>query len=274
MKITSACHNHTTFCDGKATPAAMAAAAYARGFTDFGFSGHSHTHYAQQPNYGVKDENAYVAYLRALRQEYADRMNIAIGMEQDYYAPVQNRAALDFLIGAVHDFYDPAQNRYYWVDGDAETLQACKANLFGGDGLAMAKAFYALTAKNVLENRPDVIAHFDLIVKNNAGDAFFDEEAPAYRAAALEALHACMETGAVFELNTGGMFRGYRNTPYPARFLLEELRRCGARVMVNADAHTPEAVDFWFAEAVELLKEVGFSAAVVLQNGKFVQKSL
>ena len=138
----------------------------------------------------------------------------------------------------------------------------------------MAKGFYALTAKNALENKPDIIAHFDLIVKNNADGAFFDEESPAYRAAALEALHACMETGAVFELNTGGMFRGYRKMPYPAPFLLEELQRCGARVMVNADAHTPEAVDFWFGEAVDLLKQTGFSTVTVLQNRKFVDKLL
>ncbi len=205
MKLTSACHNHTTFCDGKATPSAMAAAAYMRGFTDFGFSGHSRTRYAEGVNFGVQDEAAYCACRRALRQEYAGRMDIAIGMEQDYYAPVQNRAALDYLIGAVHDFHDAAQNRYYWVDGDVQNLQACKAEMFGGDGLALAKGFYALTAKNALENKPDIIAHFDLIVKNNADGAFFDEESPAYRAAALEALHACMETGAVFELNTGGM---------------------------------------------------------------------
>ena len=34
-------HTHTTFCDGKNTPAEMAAAAFAAGLGAIGFSGHS-----------------------------------------------------------------------------------------------------------------------------------------------------------------------------------------------------------------------------------------
>lgn len=80
--------------------------------------------------------------------------------------------------------------------------------------------------------------------------------------------------GAVFEVNTGGMFRGYCGEPYPSRFLLEALRKSGARVTVNADAHCTEAVRFRFDETLALLRDIGFTAVTVLEDGMFVEKPL
>ena len=39
--------------------------------------------------------------------------------------------------------------------------------------------------------KPTILGHMDLITKLNAGNRFFDESAPRYRRAALEALRAC-----------------------------------------------------------------------------------
>ena len=91
---------------------------------------------------------------------------------------------------------------------------------------------------------------------------------------ALAALRRCADTGCVFEINTGGMFRGYRDTPYPAVFLLEELARLGARVTVSADAHETRALRFEFGPALELLQKAGFSSVAVWENGRFVDKLL
>lgn len=271
MLLTSSTHNHTTLCDGQSTPAEMAAAACAAGFTDFGFSGHSCAPF--DPEYAVRSEEAYIRALRALQAEYAGRMRIAVGMEQDYYAPVQNRAAFDYIIGSVHYLRDGA-GRYYAVDGAPEELDACVARMFGGDALAMARAYYALVAENARRFRPEVIGHFDLVKKNNRGGRLFDEADPAYRAAALDALGACAGTGAVFELNTGGLFRGSTDEPYPSRFLLDALRAAGARVTVNADAHCTEALRFWFDEALALLRAAGFARVAVWERGAFVDRPL
>ena len=121
--------------------------------------------------------------------------------------------------------------------------------MFGKNGLAYAKAYYAAVAENALRTRPDVIGHFDLVVKPNARGALFDEESPAYRAAALEALDACCEAGAILEVNTGGVFRGWRSTFYPAPFLLRRAAEKGMRATVSADAHCAEALCFGFAAA-------------------------
>lgn len=272
--MTAGYHNHTTFCDGKNTPAEMAAAAFGKGLTDFGFSGHSRTNYADGKNFGVADEAEYVRVLRTLQQQYADKMHIAIGIEQDYFAPVKQRAAFDYCIGSVHDFIDATSGKHYAVDGDVAELRACICAMFGGDAMAMVRSFYEMTVQNVQQYHPEIIGHFDLVVKNNANGDFFDETSAEYRAIALDALRRCVKEGAIFEVNTGSITRGYRDTPYPARFLLEELCKLDARVMIATDAHTVETIDSNYDMAYKLLKEVGFTRLCVPHNGEFLDKSL
>ena len=92
MRLTSSTHNHTNLCDGRNTPDEMARAALEAGFTDFGFSGHSYAPF--DLDYSVKSEQHYVQELRALQKAYAGRLRIAVGMEADWFAPVNDRAAL------------------------------------------------------------------------------------------------------------------------------------------------------------------------------------
>ena len=271
MILTGSLHNHSTWCDGKNTPREMIEAAIEAGFTDFGISGHT---YVPQDDFGVRDEAAYVRELRALQAEYAGRIRVWTGLEHDYYFPVKDRAQLDYIVGSIHELRDDKTGKYYIVDGDKAELEACRDDMFGGDGLAMAERFFDLTAENAERYRPDILGHFDLIVKNNAASDVFDETSPRYREAALAALRRCAGTGCVFEVNTGGMFRGYRDAPYPARFLLEELARLGARVTVSADAHETRALRFGFDAALSLLREAGFSSVAVWEAGRFVDKLL
>ncbi|MEG2595069.1 MAG: hypothetical protein RR989_01160, partial [Ruthenibacterium sp.] len=234
----------------------------------------SRTHYLYQPNFGVVDEAEYVRVIRACQRQYADKMHIAVGMEQDYLAPVKNRAALDYCIGSVHDLHDTATGKFYSVDDSAAMLQAGIDVMFAGDAMAMVRDFYDTTVKNVAQYQPEIIGHFDLVVKNNANGDFFDENSTIYRNLALDALRTCAKSGAIFEVNTGSMARGYRDTPYPARFLLEELCRLNARVMITTDAHSAATIDFGYEMAYKLLKEIGFTHVCVPQNGEFLDKSL
>ena len=89
--------------------------------------------------------------------------------------------------------------------------------------------------------KPPILGHIDLITKLNAGNRFFDESAPRYKQAALEALHTTDPQATVLEINTGGVARGYRDAPYPALFLLKEWRAMGGRVILTSDspARTP-----------------------------------
>ena len=84
---------------------------------------------------------------------------------------------------------------------------------------------------------PDILAHIDLIKKLNGEGEFFDEEAPRYRAAALKALSAAKEHNCLLEVNTGGVYRGYRKDFYPSAWMLEEWNKMGGKVIITSDSH-------------------------------------
>ena len=262
-------HNHTNLCDGDDAPRAMLDAAVAAGFTDFGFSGHSH-----DPGFAesLRDHGAYIEAVRALAPEYADSLRVYCGIEQDYWNEIGERSRYDYVIGSVHAVHEGSVS--LCVDDTPERLADGIRDCFGGDGDALVRAYYRLVADNALRRRPDVIGHFDLLIKFNAGNRFFDENSAAYRAAALEAAEACLSTGAVFELNTGGMSRGWREFPYPARPILDYLREKGARVMVTTDSHSVKTIDFGMEEAREIMRETGFKSETVFSDGAFTEQAL
>lgn len=82
MKLRADFHTHTTYCDGKSTPRQMVEAAYRMGLTDLGISGHA-DYSMWEPGFGMSDEAlaAYKQELEALREEYAGKINLYIGIE-------------------------------------------------------------------------------------------------------------------------------------------------------------------------------------------------
>ena len=93
-------HTHTTYCDGENTPREMVEAAYQKGFTDFGISGHGDFS-LYEPGFGMTDMalEQYKQELYALREEYAGKMNLYIGIELDCLGPVQKA---EYAIGSTH----------------------------------------------------------------------------------------------------------------------------------------------------------------------------
>jgi histidinol-phosphatase (PHP family) len=156
---------------------------------------------------------------------------------------------------------------------DAETLAACCVTVFDGDGLAMAERYYG-EVRRMAVRRPAILGHIDLITKFNERTPLFDETSSRYRTAALEALHAADPTVTLLEINTGAMSRGYRRTPYPALFLLEEWRRMGGGIILTADAHSASAIVYGYTQAAELARAAGFTRSVVLAAGGAAERSL
>ena len=257
-------HTHSCLCDGKGTLAEMAEAAYQAGVRYFGASGHSHTEIPHDAgNVLPADPADYRRQVLALREEYEGRMEVLLGIEQDSCSAQSVPDWTDYWIGSVHNLYDPRTGKHHGVDWSAERLATCRDQMFGGDALAMAEGYYAAVAA-MADRRPTILGHIDLIVKLNRGNAFFDEDAPRCRRAALEALHHADPDATLLEINTGAVSRGYRDEPYPALFLLREWRAMGGHVILTADAHSPETVVFGYRQAAELAKAAGYRESVLL----------
>ena len=260
-------HTHATLCDGKDTLEDMAAAACAAGVKYYGVSCHSHTPIDLDEGFVLDaDMTAYREAVLRLREQYAGRMEILLGLEWDSQSDIVPEG-FDYWIGSAH--YQKAPNgKCYAADWGEEAFAACRDEAFGGDALAVAEGYFREIQK-VAAMKPTILGHIDLITKLNAGNKFFDEEAPRYKAAALEALHAVDPAATVLEINTGGMARGYRDAPYPALFLLKAWRNMGGRIILTSDAHNASGILYGYDVAAALAKAAGFDSSVLLTSKGF-----
>ena len=76
-------HTHSIYSDGKYTLREMTDAAIERGFTNLGFSDHSNNRVESRYCMMSDGERSYRKKVRALSEEYADRIKIHLGVEQD-----------------------------------------------------------------------------------------------------------------------------------------------------------------------------------------------
>ena len=247
-------HTHSTFCDGKNTLEEMALSAIDKGFSSLGFSGHSFTSF--DLDYCIKDENAYIKECRRLQKKYEDKIEILCGIERDFYADNQY-PDLDYIIGSVH--YVKAGEEYIAVDLFDGQLEAVNRH-FGGDYLKFAESYFENVSKLPQVHKTDIIGHFDLIKIFNADGKLFDENCERYKKAAIKAVDELIKYDVLFEINTGAIFRGRRQEPYPSEFILEYIASKGGKVILNGDSHEINALGYRFKESAELAKKCGFKS--------------
>ncbi|MDO4267271.1 MAG: histidinol-phosphatase [Eubacteriales bacterium] len=263
MNIKADFHTHTTWCDGKNTPRQMVEAAFKMGLTDFGISGHADFSFCE-PGLGMTDQAlaCYKRELEALREEYAGRMNIYIGIELDCLGPVQQA---EYAIGSTHCV--EKNGEFISVDNTEELLVRDVERLWGGDWYALARDYFETEATVWDRTHCDWVGHFDLMAKFNEGGKHFDETKDDYIEPALAAMRRLNDAGLPFEINTGAMSRGYRSIPYPSRLLLRELKLMGGRIIFNSDSHSDRNICYGFDQAGRLAWDCGFRSACLLKPG-------
>lgn len=270
-------HTHTVFCDGKNTPEELIREAISKGFDSIGFSGHSYMkRYPRE--YSMTPENnwKYRKEIQRMKEEYAGQIKVYCGMEADAYTEA-DLSGYDYLIGSAHYI----SKEGFLLDFDRTDLvhpqyamQRILSEFFDGDGMKFAKAYYETLAQLPEHGNYDIIGHYDLIVKHNEALRFVDEESREYRNYAIEAAEALAGKIKLFEVNTGVMARGYRSIPYPAPFIIKELKRLGFGAVISSDCHKKENLDYGFHAARELLLECGFKEHYVLTDEGFVEVDL
>ena len=238
-------HVHTRFCDGQASPEEMVRAALEKGMPAVGFSGHSRTAFDPGWCMSAPGTRAYRREIARLKEAYAGRIAVACGVAQDLYSNAPT-AGYDYVIGSVH--YLRVGNAYLPVDESAAHQRDAAGRFFGGDVLAFAEEYYRQLATVFKATGCGVVGHFDIVAKFNEGGALFDEDDPRYVRAWRAAADALVPSGALFEINTGGIARGWRSVPYPAPPILDYLISRGARFLLSGDAHRPDGLCFGFDE--------------------------
>ncbi len=240
--------------------------------------------------------------------EYVKPLRIYLGIEEDLYSdelalrrasgifnPGDAGGIYDYVIGSTHAFRltwkeiadirgraegfpGPEMNgirsaeegMYIYVDYGSEPFRWAAENIYGGDFMAIARDYFRDEGRTVADTDCDIVGHFDLLLKFNEAENFFDEDSGRYKALrddALERIFSDFRSKGrqpVFEINTGAMARGYRTSPYPSLDSLMIIGEMGGQILINSDCHQAELLDFGFDEAMKTAGKAGFREALFI----------
>ncbi|MBR3967277.1 MAG: histidinol-phosphatase HisJ family protein [Clostridia bacterium] len=258
-------HMHSTYCDGKNTLRESAEWAFSHGFDSIGFSGHSFMYWNGRGMNPDKIED-YKSEIKQLKEEFSGRLGIYTGIEFEMFSEV-DLTGYDYIIGSTH--YFNINGDLIGFDSTPEWSEKLTDTYFGGDGMAFAKAYYELIPMLAERAKINILGHFDLCAKHTESVYLFDPDSKEYKNAAIEALEAIAGKIPFFEVNTGGMARGYKSTPYPDAFILKEMKRLGFGAVISSDCHDITKMDHCFDMASELLRSCGFKERYILTDSGF-----
>lgn len=262
-------HTHTSFSDGLNSMEEMVLAAIGKGFESLGFSEHAYAPYDE--GFCIKKEKIpeYHMEFDRLKQKYSGQIELFLGFECDgnYDTP---KDGLDYTIGSMHYAFDESTGEYLAVDYKHEHFRQAVQNIAGGEVSVFLEYYYDSLARFLTEYKPDIAGHMDLIKKLNKDNRYFDPESSWYKRIVKGAAEKIAETGCIVEVNTGGIFRGNASEPYPSPDILSRLFEMRVPVTVSSDSHSVDSLDFWFGEAVRLLKKTGYRSIKQLTADGFV----
>lgn len=251
-------HTHTNFSDGKHSLAEMIDQAVSLNFVSIGISDHSPTPF--DSGCCLPDHDAYVRAVREAKEDYADRIEVYLGIEKDYYTKL-DPADYDYVIGSVH--YFPYGDEVIPVDQTA-AHQKRFFDLVGGDRMEFVKRYYDTLVRHAQTRAFQIQGHFDLPKKFG----YFDFESEALCRLEEQAMDEVLANVPFWEVNVGGIARGLRTEPYPDKKLLGHLLQHNAKLLLGSDAHRREHLSFQFDQTLALLAEIGFSSVWQLRGGE------
>lgn len=263
-------HTHSQFCDGKMTPEDYVLSAIRKGFTAIGLSSHApvtfETHWTMKP----EKLSSYIDNVLHLKEKYRNRIQIYLGLETDYYPggpDYRDTSGLDYTIGSVHFIQQLGTERVMALDGTPEEFIETRDILFNGDTRALVEQYYHLLMELIQKRPPDILGHLDVLKKNNAMNRFFDESQSWYQDIVVQTLDLIRQKQIIVEINTGGIARGYTTEVYPSDWIIAMMKQRDIPIMLNSDAHHPDAIDAFYAEATDKLKAAGYTQQRVLLDG-------
>ncbi|WP_043585943.1 histidinol-phosphatase [Geminisphaera colitermitum] len=239
-------HCHTPLCKhAQGEPWEYAATAEARGLRGIIFTCHSPLPdgWSADVRMAPGEFDLYVDTIAQTRERFADRVDVRLGLESDYYPGVEPwleklhaRVPLHHVLGSVHYQIHDYRRRY-----------------FTGDILAYQKLYYEHLAASAETGLFDTLAHPDLVKNESPADWDF-EHIRSHIARALDRIAA---TGVAMELNTSGLQKALPEmNPGPGQLVM--MRERGIPVVLGADAHRPERVAAHYADALRLLQTAGY----------------
>ncbi|HHU90685.1 MAG TPA: histidinol-phosphatase [Clostridiaceae bacterium] len=269
-------HTHSRFDDGQEELETYIKAALEKNFQVFGFSAHAPVNFKTSWHMQRECLAEYIATTKLLKKKYKNDIEIYTGLETDYYDGCTDwrpKRGIDYTIGAIHFLVDEKSGRCMSIDSTLEDLKSTLKE-FDNDIHALIKAYFSKIRDMLLKMTPNIVAHLDVIRKNNYNNAFFDEDDSVYREEILKTLEIISLTNTIVEVNTGGVAKGYVKTPYPSKWVLEVCHDMDIPIILNSDSHHPNNIDFYYDEAITMLKSIGINKQRILYKNEWCDVSL
>ncbi len=221
-------HSHTYRCrHATGTEEAYVQAALQAGMQIFGFSDHApqwfHADYYSTFRMYPEQLPDYVQTVLNLRQQYAGRIEIPLGLEAEYYPAYfpellsrARDAGIEYLLLGQHFIGNEIGDHYCGrPTDDAELL----------------KRYCRQTAQAMETGLFSYLAHPDLL--------HFTGPEETYRRHMRDLCRAANDCGTVLEMNLLGLAYGRH---YPNPVFWEVAAQEGCRVIIGRDAHKPEEI--------------------------------
>ncbi|HPO66600.1 MAG TPA: histidinol-phosphatase HisJ [Bacteroidales bacterium] len=274
-------HSHTDLSDGKAVFSDYAEEAIQQGFKAIGFSEHTPVPFASSWNMPAEKMDEYIRQIEVYKQNYADKLQIYLGLEVDYFAPYREQiltmasvGRLDYFIGSVHYLGFLGDNEPWCIDTSFEEFEAGFHKIFNADGRKLYATYYEAVIQMIEYYKPTIIGHLDKIKMYNHIHPFFDENEKEYRNWVMQVLEMVQKYNLFIELNMRGFYKHPRQLLYPDVWILKEALRLGIRLIVSSDCHRREELSAGFADAIQVLKEVGYRSVWCLYDRYWQEWSL
>lgn len=264
-------HTHSQYDDGKDAIDEIVQKAQERGFTILGFSGHGY--YAKDDSSMTPEKTKqYIQDVRQAQQQAPNGLKIYLGIEEDSMAPIENVEDFDYVIGSVH--YLEHNGKIYPIDYSQEQFDEMLKEGYQNDINALAKDYYLAIERQAQNPNIQIIGHLDLIAKYNENQTYYCFDDPKILSYAKVAIEQLVKAGKIFEMNSGAMARGYRNSPYPSIELLKLIYEANGKILINTDCHDKEYLDYGMQICLDLAKQIGFKTLEMFNGKNFESKNI
>lgn len=216
----------------------------------------------------VDELPGYLAEAEALREQYAGRLEVRVGLEIDYLGaaqggwhgplldllgPIWSRLAPDATILSLHFLDDQV------VDG---TVDRMRALIPPGESVEAVHLRYYATLRSALtaswrwrgqDLRPRRLGHLTLPRKFSRALPLSDPD--RVEAAALSVVELAAAEGVELDLNTSGLDKPDCGEIYLSESLARRAIELGVPLVYGSDAHAPEQVGRHLAAAADLVRQ-------------------